>query len=95
MKGIPLPAVRDFEWNDPRTESPYLPDRACNEIDESPPKADEPLAHLLEIPQMGKNPLLRAVCVSVPKMEELSDHRSVPYASNIRQILFAISAKFP
>jgi len=37
----------------------------CHVTHHSPPKADEQLAHSRHLPRMGKNSVLRALCVSV------------------------------
>jgi hypothetical protein len=86
MKGVSLPAVTDFDWNDPRTETPYFPEGPRDEIAESRPKVDEQLAHSREIPRMGKKAPLRILCVWFKNAR--------PICSPIGSISFKYSSNF-
>ena len=65
MKGVTLPGVKEFEWEDRSTGVPCDAVGPGDDVDPLPPKADEQLAHSRYLPRMGKNSLLRALCGSV------------------------------
>ena len=64
MKGVSLPAAKDFEWKEQRSGSLYRVKGPSDEMSQPPPKADEQLAHSQYLPRMGKNSLLRASVVN-------------------------------